>query len=289
MKTLFITAGPVTWASSRLRAFWPAAYMDADVVEFSHRSDIDANGYDAIVFQKAFDLRDVKIAREHGKRVFMDFCDPVWWFAPEGTREIIQYVDGVVCSNTNLTNDFMEWSQGSVPAYTIPDRLEMEAFPARRVQADVTPVRMIWFGLAGNRAGLFSAIANMERLGANGYPIELTVYDERPDQNISDAYFSVYHTLWSLDAECEVLSSHDLAVLPPYPGSWGRVKSINRALTAWACGLAVSDGQDYYALARLVEDWQARKINADAGLALVKREYDVRQSARDWEALLCKS
>jgi hypothetical protein len=74
--------------------------------------------------------------------------------------------------------------------------------------------------------------------------------------------------------------------LPPYPGAWGRVKSNNKALTAWACGLPVSDAQDYKALFALATIAANRERAADLGYKLLCKDYLVEQSAREWMELL---
>src|SRR5512146_1810767 len=129
MNTLFVASGPIEWASARMRCYWPAAYMGADVVEYSKGIDIDPQWYDAVIFQKVFDVRLATALRSNGKKVFLDFCDPIHWFDPVRTRSILPLIDGAVFSNEPLRADFCEWCENEVPTYTIPDRIELEAFP----------------------------------------------------------------------------------------------------------------------------------------------------------------
>lgn len=285
MKTLFIATGPIEWASCRMRCYWPARYMGAEVVTMSELAKQESVDADAVVFQKAFSVPHAQAARERGARVFWDLCDPVYWWQPNESREALQHVDGVVCSSTSLRCDFAQWCNHSVPSYVIPDRLELPHFPMRKQHADTRPVRFIWFGLSNNRLAIFGALANLERLTANGYPIELTICDDAPgnEWKITDA-FPMLYTRWSLERENQIVAAHDVALLPPYPGPWGEVKSNNKQLTAWACGLAVTSGINYDNLVKLM-DANNRKANADAGFKAVEDLYQVEQSARDWEAL----
>jgi hypothetical protein len=284
IKTLFVASGPITWASARMRCYWPAKYMQvAQVVTGDSYQSIDA---DNVIFQKVFDIEYAQITRRLGRKVFWDVCDPAWWWSPDACREILANVDGVVCSSEALREDFEQWSLDAVPSHCVPDRLELSHFPLQRQHADAIPVRLIWFGLSVNRMALLGALTNLERLTCNGHKIELTVFDNQPDQVWTNPYFPIYHTQWSLEKENEVLSSHDLALLPPYPGPWGEVKSNNKRLTAWACGLPVTDGFNYERLEDAMDTAFRRTVGA-ARRETVELNWTADLSAREWETILC--
>lgn len=290
MNICFVTAGPIEWASSRMRAFWVAEALrerghEVEVIEFGKATLNGLGVRDAYVWQKTVNVEHIKYL---GGRHYWDVCDPSWWWQPNECREIARHMTGVVCSSKALEEDFIEWARQHETrdrrrVHTIPDRLKLSHFHTQRQHSDVSPVRLIWFGVAANRVALWGARANLERLVANGYKIELTIFDDRPDVrfNFSDA-FPIYHVLWSLEKEVEVLAAHDVALLPPYPGPWGGVKSNNKMLTAWACGLPVSFGE-YSILAYLMESSQRRE---GAKPLRAVREHNVAQSAIEWEALL---
>lgn len=288
MKTLFIASGPISWASARLRCYWPAEYMQgAWAVTWDEGTAEDCYNADVVIFQKTFDAAIAKALRGQGKKIYWDLCDPLWWFSPDAVRANLAYVDGVVLSNENLRDDFRDWSGGEVKSWCIPDRLKLEHYPLKREHKDVSPVRLIWFGLSVNRWAVLSALANLERLAANGYKIELTIMDDVPGPwRVTDA-FPIYHVQWSLDHENEVIAAHDIALLPPYPGPWGIVKSNNRMLTAWACGLPFNNGLHYQSIERMVKSAECRTEMAGYGARELQREYLAEQSAREWEAILC--
>lgn len=283
MKTFFIAAGPITWASARLRAFWPAKYMDGAEVVDATTVDSVPDTFDAYVFQKAADAGLMKDLRAQGKRVAYDVCDPAWWWKPQEQRAIVEQADILVASSFALAADLAEWSQRKV--HTIPDRLDLAHFPLQRKQADVSPVRLIWFGLYVNRPAIFSAMAVLERLVANGYPVELTICDNNPHApDIQSDRLPIYYTRWSLEMENAIIASHDIAVLPRLPGAWGKVKSNNKQLTAWACGLPVIDGENYAEATCLVENAAYRDTEHR-----FPTEYTVDKSAADWERILCSA
>jgi hypothetical protein len=238
--------------------------------------------FDAIIWQKYVDLEIAQVLKAQGKRQYWDVCDPMWWWDPKESDAICALVDGVVTSNNNLEIDLERCLDDEVRTYTIPDRLEVEHFPLKREHSDLSPVRLIWYGIASNRVSLYAALANLERLAANGHRIELTIFDDHPEAEwcVTDA-FAIYHTRWSLEKENAVIASHDIALLPPYPGPWGKVKSNNKTLTAWACGLPVWDGLDYALGYCNVTDVEHRILFSHHEIPKSSA------SARDWEEILC--
>lgn len=283
MKVLFVTSGPYHWASARMRAQWTARYMDAEVWDIQDVARNDVSIYDAFIFIKAGHIGLFRQLLQAGRQVWWDVCDPAWWFNPLEAREFADTVTGVVASCQPLTDDFNQW-YGKEKAVCIPDRLEMSHFPIKRIHTHADPVRFIWYGAMQNRVALFSALANMDRLADNGHRIELTIFDDRPDQDWAfTAAYPNYYTKWDVDRENVVISSHDIALLPPYPGPWGKVKSNNKTLTAWACGLPVTDAQDYEELVKLVVSADYRIENVPYAIENV----EVKQSAQEWMEILC--
>lgn len=278
-----------------MRAYWPAKYMrGASVIEFSAVNQYmdELKAADAIVWQKSVRL-DLIRGELKGKRNVWDVCDPAWWWNPSACAEIAESVDDVVASSLPLAADFNQWVKNAgnrgkiVKVATIKDRLDLTHFPIQRTHADVYTVRLIWYGVAVNRIALFAALANLERLEANGYDIELTIFDDRPDQpwRVTDS-FPIYHVQWDVAQENKIIASHDLAVLPPYPGPWGRVKSNNKTVTAQACGLPVAHGDNYQSLEWAIKDHDLRQKIADENFDSVRQEYDAAQSAQEWQELL---
>jgi hypothetical protein len=269
-----------------MRAFWVAPYMeDAQVVQYDAMGTQPLPPADVYIWQKFVRVNRVKERPE--ARHYWDVCDPVWWFSPDEAREVLPLMDGFVASNEALERDFRKWAQLPPDANmtTIPDRLELSHFDKQRLHEDVSPVRLIWYGIALNRVSLHSALTNLDRLAANGHKFELTIFDDRPDvQFAASSRFPIYHVKWEYTKEADVLASHDIALLPPYPGPWGDVKSNNKKLTAWACGLPVSTGQYYELLKGMVEWREDRVTQVQTSLQMAK--HDVRNSAQEWETLL---
>lgn len=290
MKTLFISAGDESWGSSRLRAYWPAKYMEDAAVVTIQSVEASLPLAEAYIWQKSINVNYLIESRQKGILNFWDVCDPLWWWTPNEVKAIAPQVDGMVFSSTPLMDDFKAWALENdvqTPVYCIPDRMDLAHYPIQRQHANVQPVRLIWFGLSINRMGLFGAFGDLERLVCNGHQIELTIFDDRPGDPMEvQASFPIYYSRWSLGHENAIIASHDIAILPPYPGSWGKVKSNNRQLTAWACGLPVNAG-DYNSLRDLIEQPDLRQQIAESRTQ-ERPSYNIKQSAREWENLLCQ-
>ena len=288
MKTLFVTPSDTRWASTRIRAAWPARYVNgATIAPHGEHQNIEADNY---IFVKLFDEEFSKQAKQRGKRIFWDVCDPAWWWNPIEARMAADLADGIVTSNAELAHDFADWYGDATKVRIIDDRIEPEHYPIQRKHTHAEPVRFVWYGAAQNRISLFGALANLERLEANGHNIALTIFDDRPQNgwNFTDK-FPISYTQWSLEHENQVIAAHDIALLPPYPGPWGRVKSNNKSLTAWACGLPVSDGQDYEYLEELCANEVLRQQMTAQGRLKLEVFYLAQISGMEWEALLGKT
>lgn len=284
-KTLFIAPGPYTWASTRMRAAWPAKYMqNAEWIEIAHLAQKPevAEQFDNLVWCKR--VETAVIDKYPDKRHIWDICDPVYWWEPQGCREMLDKFQLLTASCQGLANDFSNWA--GRPVLNIRDRLDLEHYNLRHEHAHTEPLRFIWYGASQNRFSLIGAVCNLERLAANGVQFELTIMDDKPGDVWNLEAFPVYHVPFSVEHEVRIIAQHDIAILPDYPGAWGRVKSNNRMLTAWACNVAATKADEYDELYQLATITSARVSNAGQGLANVIDLYDVRQTAAEWERQL---
>lgn len=283
MTICFIAVGPITWASSRLRCFWPAQYMNASVITAASLRHTALPQADIYIWQKHVRL-DLIEQTPHAQH-WWDISEPVWWFDPDKSHDIIARMSGFVASTQTLAVEFRKWSGRF--CHVIPDRLESDYFTHHRVHAPVQPVRLIWFGTAINRVALTTAWPNLMRLHAEGYNVELTIMDDRPDLPLRFGHdIRVYYVRWAWKRDVAVLASHDIALLPLLPGPLGRVRSQYKPLMAWACRLPVSDGLGYDNLRQLVTSYQERDQRGATGQQTVLAHWTVGKSAGEWLALL---
>lgn len=286
-KALFITPGPIAWASSRMRAHWVAENLPgSNVIEYSKiekTGKIDLS-FDEYVFIKVANDEYVRSLQAAGKRVWWDVCDPVHWFSPDDARRMADAVNGLVFSNENLAEDFAEW-YGNIEYSVIKDRIKLDHFELKRTHQPADPVKFIWFGAGQNRNALYGGLAFLERLKANGVNLSLTIMDDRPGEMWIYSGFPIYHISWELDKENQVIAEHDIAILPQYPGPWGGLKSSNRIVTAHACNVPATTADSWEDFWNIATVTSIRAKRAERGLAWVQECYDVRQSAAEWKAI----
>jgi len=244
---------------------------------------------DIYIWQKVAEPDIMRSQKASGARIYWDVCDPVWWWHPvTEIKPIVDMIDGAAASSVELAVQFKR-DLGRECNY-IPDRLELEHFKLYRNHERQEIIRFIWYGVAVNRISLIGALPYLERLKIQtGLNISLTIFDDRPDKKLGATdIIPVYTVPWSLRHENEVIASHDIAILPKYPGPWGDVKSNNKDLTAYACGLPVVRGDNYDYMYEMVSRPTRRQIDANDGYLLVKRSYLSEQSAEDWLKWLAK-
>jgi hypothetical protein len=287
-KVCFLTFGDFNIASSRLRAFWVAEYLEGSVVVTADelRGGRPIPEAEVYVWQKIVDVNEVKRQKERGALVFWDTCEPHWWWEPNKCREVTNAVDAVVCSNAELADDYYHWR--GEEAYYIRDRFDLAHFHTRKTHKERTFAnRLIWYGYSQNRFGLMGALAVLERLYANDAKISLTIMDDDCNpNNLPVANFPVYFSQWRLDNEVAVTADHDLAILPDYPGAWGKVKSKNRKIFANLCGLPAVTGDDWGELYNLCFNSAERMRAADEAYKNAVENYNVKQSAKEWESII---
>ena len=183
MKFCFVVYGPITFASSRLRAYWPAEHLEGAVVcDYATITTDRRPDADVYVFLKHGRPQAQADLLAAGKQVWWDACDPMWWFSPNEVRQIIAHVTGVTTSTAALASDFRQFS--GMQAHVIPDRLKLEHYPMQREHGPQSPVRFVWYGIGVNRHSLLGAWANLCRLAANGYNVSLTLMDDYHGQGL---------------------------------------------------------------------------------------------------------
>ena len=287
--TLFITPGPISWASSRMRAHWVAEHMDADTMQINEiiQQNHISPAYNNYIFSKSFNNSIADILLERNMRLWWDICDPIHWFTPNEVRQFADRITGFVFSCDGLRDDFMAWyGETDKPVAVIPDRVKLSHFTPRETISTDKPLRFIWFGAGQNRHSVISSFAYLDRLYANGVECILTIFDDAGRQQVEMAKVPMQFINWDLRYESQVISSHDIAILPGYPGPWGKVKSNNKCVTAAACGVVPTHGEDWEELWTLATNPDVRRERTLIYLDTVRRDYNVEKSAQEWKELI---
>lgn len=317
-KTLFIAQGDLDWGSSRFRAWWVAAHADwaecvtidnllhpPGLVPFERYKDDPPlawaragvtelewqHEFDTVVLPKwtgAAAQAFAQAIRERDKRIIWDLCDPLWWLEPRGFAAMLPLVDYLVFSNARLEAAFCGEYDDRRTA-VIPDRMEPAFHPTVKEHAPTPAPVLLWWGYGWNRAALLSAGLGLQRLVGEGARFRLRVLDDGAPGGVSVPGVDVEYHRWRRDTFHDELLAADVALLPPYPGVWGALKSDNKAVSAWWAGLPVVDLQsadDVDRAQALIADADLRAREGWANRKRASEQYDVRQSVRDWENVL---
>ena len=286
-RTLFLTVGDYHWGSSRIRSYWPAEIMpEATAMQWKPGVQVPTD-YDAYIWLKVADIELMEELSNMGKVQFVEVCDPNWWHQPKAMRKITDLVTAVVSATELARLDYLDWYGTEKRTYVVPDRMKLEHYPIQHQHSTTTPTRLIWYGMHQNRVTLYGVLPVLERLAANGVKFELTLCDNKPtDHFYVSKSFPIYQTEWTVHGENQIIAAHDIALVPPYPGPWGPLKTNNRTLTAWACGIPAVDGYDYYQLHELCTNLEARKRAAEAGKQELLSKYRIDQTVDDWRRII---
>lgn len=288
MTVLFLVGGGREIASARIRAWdiadrWPGA-----TVKIYGREAWAETPYDVIVVNKLCPVMSPELFaqwRAKGTRIVWDLCDPVWWWRPKS--EIMRYleqVDAVTVSSPGLKRDFEEEFQR--PATVIWDRLPPKQ--TQRQHTDVERPVIVWFGYSQNRVPtLLGSLLALQRLTVEGIPYTLRIIDDGPPAwpGLTENILQHVEFVWfSHEQLHEELCRCDVALLPPYPGAWGEMKSNNKEFAAAWAGLPVSDGE-YHGLVRLLESSTVRGQEGALMRAWAQAHGDIQQSVKEWQAV----
>lgn len=279
------------WAGSRLRAYW---HEDIDPIHnkvYSPGATLDGiEDYDAIVFQKRYQLADIERAirlKYLGKKIILDLTDPMWWWSPKECTAMMELADVVTTSNDGLTDAVLQ-NDLVKRAVTIPDRMLASYHPSVVEHGERERVVLAWYGDSGNRLALTGYLPVLIYL-AHRFPMELRIIDNDPSMKLmleDNDNLKITHIPWTHETFHAQLVRCDIAYLPPYPGPWGMLKSNNRQVTAWWAGLPVVDGNHIGELASMIESVELRRQTAIVNRQIAERDWDVRQSVKELVALV---
>ena len=203
--SVFYPGTPVR-GSERIRCDWIAPHIPAEKWAGEPLSN-----YRVVIFQK------VPPAPKEGRIHILDMADPIWRTEhDELMRLMLSHVDAVTVPTQALAAEFA--GLYSTPVYVVRDGHDLSVYPKSH-----GGTRMhVWFGYSDNFPDLCAAVPSSD----------LTVVSDKP---VGYGKF----IQWSDDA-WNAIAKCDIAILPHH-----RWKSNNKAVSAWAMGLAVArDYQD---------------------------------------------
>lgn len=262
--------------SPRVRALLPARYLRAAGFDARVVPPDGKGRYDCVVFQKAYDKRDLALARrvlDDGGRVVFDLCDN-HFYNPSGDpalaarasrlRAMVGLADVVSASTAEIARLI-----DSKPTVVVDDAFEAPRFASSaarmasrrqgRRRRGQGPLRLVWQGQSGPAPSGMSPLARLVPLLEEIHSevaLRLTVISNSRDafdRYVGAARFPVRYVRWRRSTFAWRLAANDLCLLPFDLNPFTICKSNNRAVLALMLGLpVVADDIPSY---RPLTDW----------------------------------
>ncbi len=284
-----LTQGPLAWASSRFRGAWLAEAAPGLFGWYPPDRELALADCRVIVFQKRHNREAFYLARaakDRGIKIVIDLTDPLWWFSPQEMTAMLGLADAVTVSSDGLKKA-VEQNKNVKRAICIPDRMLPSFHPTVAEHGPRDIATLTWFGLSANRVALVGALPVLAYAANVGHRFRLRIIDNQPTEKMEvQGPIEIENVAWALETIHAQIAACDIALLPPYPGPWGDMKSNNKAVTAWWCGLPVTDGFDPGEVMALITDAERRKRQGAANRRRAEKEYDIALSVRQWHDLL---
>jgi len=255
--------------STRIRAlnlikFWNEAGLDMGTAE-EYRYGVE---YDAIIFQKAYFPEFVE---EYKGLKILDMCDADWLNWTYRIKEAMQYCDAITCSTLEIAKFVLKMTDK--PVAVIPDRVDFSTIKETKKHEGIAK-KVVWFGYADNFEALHPAIPAILKRG-----LEIVVISNKsfiPISQFKDIKITNYP--WSPDSWIDDLLRGDILINPKNIKGRFRFKSNNKTTQAWALGLPVAETDKD--IDRFMSE-EARIKESEEKMALVRKEYNVKQSVID--------
>jgi hypothetical protein len=260
--------------STRIRARWLINHWEeAELFTIGRK-------YDAVVFQKAY---WVDYARQFSGIKILDLCDPDFLDWKSQCIAMAEMCDAVVTSTTSLADALGSFI--STPIKVIPDRIDFDSIKATRKEAGYgKPIRTAaWYGYSENFASLDSAVEDLISLGIPRLIVIASPLKPYQLPSRLERYITLINCEWDEELAPSILVQADIII--NYSLSYGRwvYKSDNKSSLAWALGIPVAHSKEE--LIKLMAA-PARDAESEQKYILVKSEYDVRHSVRQYRDLL---
>lgn len=229
MNITWFTAGDITMASSRLRAFLPGEALARRGHSVTFNPNL-SNAADVIVVQKRADLTAYYSLWHHhtGAAVIFD-CDDWYPWAVA----VSQGVD-LVTVDTSYKRRLLPNAEVVADVLDLPVNAPRKRHHRERLQ------EVAWFGHPDNLIHVWDVVEACKRLGINFTAITDV---HHPAFRATDGLIGGY--MWAGEDVDQALIEYDLVVCPwrfdtKFGADWVLSKSANRPLKAWGLGLPVA-------------------------------------------------
>jgi len=249
--------------SSRIRGHWLLEKMpEAELF-------IQGKEYETIIFQKVYWK---EMARAFKGKKILDICDPDWLDGHE-VVSFLKEMDAVTVPTEKLKEAISKFTDR--PIYVIPDRIQTEKMPSRKIHTNGQAKKIVWFGYSHNMDILDQCLFKIKKLG-----LTLKVIS---DGNYNSGECSVENIRWNAETWQDDIKDADFALLPEKLFGRGIFKSLNKTHQAWMLGLPVAKTQED--MDRLMDPVERQK-DADEHYEWAKENCKIEKSVEEMRAVI---
>ena len=162
----------------------------------------------------------------------------------------------------------------------VPDRLDLEFYPAPRASHSGRAKTLIWFGFIHNaHETLEKMIPTIEK-----YNLKLKIIANLPYSK-TDRILSLnpeYHN-YNHSTAYDLIKTGDIVLNPKSDLSFFKYKSNNKSIISWKLGLPVAEDIEQL---ELLMDPEERNKQVETMRWVVENEYDINQSAAQYRQII---
>jgi len=263
--------------SSRIRADWPIKYWP-EAERF-----VMGKKYEIIIFQKVYWLEYME--KFKGIKI-LDICDADFLHWGYRISQCLEQCNAVTTSTMPLAKYMLRLVSAlglDIPVWCIPDRLDIETFGNLKKEHKGEAKIAAWYGYSENFPMLESAIGALPSVGIE----ELVVIASRKAPFKLPASMEkkirLVNCPWTPETYNRDILKADVIINPQFTTGRWKYKSNNKTINAWALGMPVAKTKNE--LESFVSE-QSRTIEGKLRYEQVRREFDVKDSVKEYQNLI---
>ena len=234
-------------ASARIRAEWPAKYLNADIAD-KKTTIKDLSNYNFVIFQKCYSskfyvmARAIKEESNGDLRIGLDLCDPIWLERPEDFMWMSFIVDFFTVPTEKMKEELRKkFNDESKKIYVIPDGHDLEYYNTDYVIHDESNLmRYIWYGNSGTIKSLQAIMPYLEHWAGSSDTLTI-IADKMAQGAISSEKLVIKFVPWDLETVNQEVKKCNIALNPRLNTPEYAVKSNNKTAMAYILGLPCID------------------------------------------------
>jgi len=231
--------------------------------------------YSSLIFQKAYWIEMMELFQGP---MILDLCDPDWIKNDIDIIKAGQRVHAITCSSERLVSLLKGYFPSKIIEH-VPDRLDLNFYPAARSEHIGRANRLIWFGFIHNAHETLGKLAAV----IAKHNLHLVIVADQPYSKNDDilAMEPEFH-IYDHSSAYNLIKTGDIVLNPKSDLSFFKYKSNNKSIISWNLGVPVAEtAHDLELLIDPIERNNQVRIMKD----YIGKNYDINQSAKQYREI----